>query len=74
MKKAEDGDDLILRGYDAFNEAGTVVLELDERIREVWLCDLMEQETKRLPMDKNRVTIAVSNFEIITLRCKRQGR
>lgn len=71
MKKAEDGDDLILRGYDAFNEAGTVVLELDERIREVWLCDLMERETERLPMDKNRVAIAVSNFEIITLRCKR---
>ncbi len=72
-KKAEDGSDLILWVYDAFSEAGTAALELDKRIREGWLCDLMERGGERLPMDKNRVTIAASDFEIIMLRRKRQG-
>lgn len=71
MKKAESSDDLILRGYEAFDESGAVELELPCAFREVYKCDLQERETERLPLSGKKVSFTVSNFEIVTLKCKR---
>ena len=71
VKKAQDGDSMILRLYEAFDSRGTVTLKLADGFREVWLCNLMEKEERKLDFDGKNVKIPVKNFEIITLKCKR---
>jgi alpha-mannosidase len=68
LKKAEDGEDLILRMYDAFDCKSTVTVTLPEGTRHAELCDLMETSQRTLSLENGRVTFPVSNFEIVTLR------
>lgn len=73
VKESEDGDDLIIRLYDSFDQRTKATLTLGIPFQTVQLCDLMEN-----PIDSNSLTVSgqsvsfpVKNFEIITLRIVR---
>ena len=51
VKKAEDGDDMIVRAYDAFRERRTVRVHVAPGFGKAWLCDLMENKLSPLPFD-----------------------
>ena len=71
IKKAEDDDSVILRLFEFENRKGEVELELGFDFKEIYLCDLMENNIEKLSHDGNKVKINVSNFEIVTLKAVR---
>ena len=68
VKKSEDKADIIVRLYDTFNRQGKAIVNFGFDVKEVWLCDLMEENKKQLSMHNNTVQVDYKNFEIITLR------
>ncbi len=68
VKKAEEDEDLILRMYDAFDCKSRVTVTLPEGTRRAELCDLMEHPIKPLCIKDGKVTLPVSNFEIVTVK------
>lgn len=71
VKKAEDDDGMIVRMYDAFNRRANATVTVAEGFKKAYLCDLMENEIEQLELSDNKVTVPVSNFEIITLKFTR---
>ncbi|MFQ3534886.1 MAG: glycoside hydrolase family 38 C-terminal domain-containing protein [Aggregatilineales bacterium] len=68
IKRAEEGDDLILRLYRCTNARGMVTVRFGIPIRAAWRADLLETPLERLPLQENAVTFALKPFEILTLR------
>lgn len=71
VKKAEDSDDVIVRFYEATNAAGMATLRFGFPVKEVYLCDLSENEEMALPVTDGAVDVSVKGFEIVTLKLKR---
>ncbi|MBQ8267657.1 MAG: alpha-mannosidase, partial [Clostridia bacterium] len=71
VKKAEADSGMIVRMYDAFNRRANATITVADGFSKVYLCDLMENELEELDLDGNKVTVPVSNFEIITLKFKK---
>lgn len=70
VKQAEDGDGTIVRMYEAFKETKTATLRFAEPISSVWLCNLLENEEKELPVRNGTVCVPIKPFEIITLKVR----
>jgi alpha-mannosidase len=68
VKKAECGDGLIVRFYDAYDCKSKVTLRVPDTYRRAYLCDLMENELREIELNDGRVKVPVSNFEIVTLK------
>lgn len=68
IKKAEDDDSVIVRLYEAYNKKADAVIKTGFDFCEAYLCDLMENNTKKLENDGRSVRIKASNYEIITLK------
>ena len=68
VKKAEKSDDIILRFYEAFDRSGNVTLNFGIPVKEVYLCDMLENNIEPIEVKDNSVTLPVSNFEITTLK------
>ena len=71
VKKAEVGDDMVVRMYEAHNSRCKATVTVPAGFTAVCLCDLMENELEELPFDGHSVTVPAKNFEIITLKFKR---
>ncbi len=69
VKKAEADDAMVVRMYEAFGGRCNVTVTVAPGFSKAYLCDLMENELRELPVVGNRVTLPVTNFEIITLKC-----
>ena len=68
VKKAETDDGMIVRMYDAFNRRANATITVTDGFSEAYLCDLMENELESLDFVDNKVTVPISNFEIITIK------
>lgn len=70
VKRAEDGEDVILRFYEAFGRRGPAVLTLGIPFSGVTVCDLMENPIPdaEITVSGQEITLPVRNFEIVTLR------
>ena len=68
VKKAEADDGMIVRMYDAFNRRANATITVADGFKRAYLCDLMENEIEELKFDGNKLTVPVSNFEIVTLK------
>ncbi len=68
VKLAEDGNGVIVRGYEAFGGKHKVKLDFGFGVEKVYACDLMENNLDELATDGNSVSVDVSNFEIATFR------
>jgi alpha-mannosidase len=67
VKRAESGDGVVLRMYEAYKERKQVELSIPNA-REAILCDLSENELQKLSLDGGRVALSIKPFEIITLK------
>ena len=68
VKKAEKDDSLIVRMYDCFDCKTKVTVTVMDGYKKAYICDLLENSEKELEIKDNKVTVPVSNFEIVTLK------
>jgi alpha-mannosidase len=68
VKKAEDGDDIILRLYEATGATTHATLTLNVNAGAIWKTNLLEQPEEKLFFAQNVVELALKPFEIVTLR------
>ncbi len=68
VKKAERDDGIIVRMYDSYDCRSNVTLTFPNNFKKAYLCDLMENELEEIPVKDGRIKIAMSNFEIVTIK------
>jgi alpha-mannosidase len=70
VKRAEDGDGIIVRLYECHNCRGVAELSCARPIRSAVLCDLEEGEIQDLDLPDGLVRFDYKPFEIITIRLR----
>lgn len=68
VKRAEEGGDLIVRLYETGGTRVQAALRPGFEIRDVWLCDLMEQKLEAVPIEGGEIGLTFAPFDILTLR------
>ncbi|MDF2717968.1 MAG: alpha-mannosidase, partial [Paenibacillus sp.] len=68
VKKAEDGDDLIVRLYETAGSRVHAALRPGFAVREAWHCDLMERKLDAVPVQDGEIGLAFAPFDVLTLR------
>ena len=68
VKKAEADEGMIVRLYESFGGRCNANIKVAPGFTRAYLCDLMENVEKELPLENDTVSLPVSNFEIITLK------
>jgi alpha-mannosidase len=67
IKRAEDGDALIVRLYEAHGGRGTARISFGFPVREARLTTLLEEDGAELPLRDGVIEVAYSPFELITI-------
>ncbi|HOF87830.1 MAG TPA: glycoside hydrolase family 38 C-terminal domain-containing protein, partial [Armatimonadota bacterium] len=70
VKRAEDGDGLIVRLYEAYRRRGVARLITNGLCARVTRTDLLERDQEELPVRGGAVEFSFRPFEIITLRLR----
>lgn len=70
VKRAEDGDGLIVRLFEAYRRRGTARIILNGLCSRATRTDLLERNQEDLPVHGGAVVIEFKPFEIITLRLR----
>lgn len=68
VKKAEDSGDVVARVYETYNQKCNTEIKTGFDFKEVYLCDLLENNIEKLQCDNRTVTLSLKNFEIATLK------
>ena len=67
VKRAEDGDDLIVRLYEAHGGRGAARLRVGVPFAEAWFTNLLEDRLAPAEVDGDEVVVPYRPFEIVTL-------
>ncbi len=67
LKRAEDGEALILRLYETKGEEAQIRLKIALPFSRVWECNLMEKKHKTLALADNSILLNIRPHEIMTL-------
>ena len=70
VKRAEDGDGLILRLYESHRKRGPVKLQAGFGLESAWITNLLEENETELRLEENQVNLDLKPFQIVTLRLK----
>ncbi len=70
IKKAEDTNDLIIRVYEYYNKRTKVHLEMFRSIKQVFECNLMEDNLKELDILDTGFDFEIKPYEIKTFKVK----
>ena len=68
LKKAEDGNEVVLRFFETKGEETLGEVELFRKIKRCVVADLLEREEHELKPEGNRLSLKVRPFEIVTLK------
>ena len=71
VKPAEAGDGLVVRLYESYDKRDEITVTVPRDYKSAYLCDILENELSALEIGNGRVTLPISNFEIITLKFKK---
>jgi alpha-mannosidase len=66
VKKAEEGQDLVIRVYECHNSRGPVTLDVGLPIAEAYECDLLEENPEPVIIDDNRISFEIAPYQIRT--------
>ena len=66
VKKAENGNGIVIRLYDAWNKKSKPMIKLGFSAKKIHLCNMLEEPISELGSG-DEVKLDVSNFEIVTL-------
>ena len=70
VKKAQDGDGIILRLYESEQKRGEVTVTVDLPFTGVTECNLMEENEQAVPCENGTFRFTVHPFEVKTFRLK----
>ncbi len=68
LKKAEDENGIILRLYETDNKRTNTLLQLQLNIKEVFLCDMLENNIENLVHNLNCLNLQFKPYEIKTIK------
>ncbi len=68
IKRAEDGQGVIIRGYESQRRRGTATLRAGFGLAGVWRTNLLEENGEQLEAAEGAVRLALRPYEIFTLR------
>jgi alpha-mannosidase len=68
IKRAEDGNGLIVRFYESRRRRGQARLHLGFELGSAWRTNLLEENQAKLTPDGKTLTLSVRPYEIVTLR------
>lgn len=71
VKRAEDGNAIVLRAYEAFGKRTNAHFTLGFDAKKAYLCDLMENVIEELPLSGRAFGAAFKPFEILTFKVER---
>lgn len=67
VKRAENGNGVVLRVFECANRYDEVKLSLGFEAKELWLCDMLEQKQERIAVTNGTATLKIHPYEIMTL-------
>ena len=70
IKEAEDSEDTVLRLYEAKNIRTKAEITLGFPAEKCYLCDMLENELRELPIEDGKIRVDFTGFEIVTLKLK----
>lgn len=70
VKKAENGDGIIVRMYESFNKRTNTVLKTGFDFKSVTLCDMMENDLKVVRAKNGSIPLTLKPFEIVTIKIR----
>ena len=68
IKKAEEDNSIVVRMYETYNSKKRVNITAGFDFKEVYICDMLENNETKLQADGRKVSVDVKNFEIVTLK------
>lgn len=68
VKKAEEGDAVIVRAYEAFDRRTSATFTLGFGAKKAFICDLLENEQTEIPVTDGKLKLDFGNFEIVTVK------
>ena len=71
VKPAEDGDAMIVRGYEPHGARGTARLRVGVPFGEAWFANLLEDRTGPAEVDGDEIVVPFRPFEIVTVALSR---
>ncbi len=71
VKKAEDGEDLIVRLYESSGASVRAVLRFGFALEAAWEVDLLEENPHPLALTEGTIVLSMRPFQIATVRVKR---
>nr|MCR4594505.1 alpha-mannosidase [Clostridiales bacterium] len=70
-KKAEAGDDLIVRTYEGFNMHTDAKVSFGFDAKRAYICDMLENNEREIEIRDNSISLSFKPFEIITIRVEK---
>jgi alpha-mannosidase len=68
VKRAEDGDGIIVRLYESQRKRGTVRLHVGFAVNAAWETNLLEENESMLPLETDSIQLDLTPYQIMTLR------
>ena len=68
VKRSEDGDEVVVRVYEAHGARGPVILSFDGPIVSATETNLMEEDSKEIAFEQSNIRFDIRPFEVRTLR------
>jgi alpha-mannosidase len=70
VKRAEDGDGIIVRLYESQRKRGVVQLRAGLAVETAWETNLLEENVSALTVENDTILLDLRPFQIMTLRLK----
>jgi alpha-mannosidase len=70
IKRAEDGNGIIVRLYESQRKRGPVRLRFGSAVESAWTTNLLEENESALSVDQDSILLNVKPYQIVTLRVK----
>jgi alpha-mannosidase len=70
IKRAEDGDGIILRLYESQRKRGPVQVKLGFAVESAWETNLLEENEAELEVDGDSVQLNLKPYQIMTIRLR----
>jgi alpha-mannosidase len=73
IKRAEDGDGIIVRMYECQRQRGPFILTATFPLAAAWRANILEENRESIPVEGNRLNYAIKPYQILTLRLQFQN-